>query len=260
MRLSERYGIDPARLDSMLGKPKETAPAIESAPAQPADPTREWIEERRFAQDSNVAAPVAAVPAPAVPVAATATPVQAVPTISPAQPASNVSIPKDVRSSGTPLSDRPSSVRYEKTYDTNRSSPLTWILGAAVIGLLIYFLALRGCNKETAQQEQQPAPVTPAVVDSTPTQDSTVAVDSATASAVPPVAATTPSTPPRRATRPRTRTTTSAASTRNVALSTTSSFAAQEKLAELKADGNTKAYIQPVKRNGVTLYQVKTRR
>jgi hypothetical protein len=242
MRLSERYGIDPARLDAMLGKPKDAQAADASVASPATDPSRDWIESRRM----STAAPVAGSTAAAT-----------TPIMTPAATTSNVEVPKDVRSVGSTLSGGSSTVyRSDRTDTSNRTSPTTWVLAAAVIGLLAYLLAMRGCEREKAQQTPTLAPTT---IDTMIARDTVSQIDTVVRTVpvpTPDVADSRPAARPR-ATR---RASTSSASSRNVALSTTSSFSAKEKLAELKADGNSRAYIQPVKRNGVTVYQVKTRR
>jgi septal ring-binding cell division protein DamX len=153
-------------------------------------------------------------------------------------------VPKDVRSQGSMLSDTPT-IRTERRLDKQTTtSPLTWVLGVALIGLLIFFLAMRGCNRETQAPTSLPNIDTVIQQDTTLVRD-TVAMPSDSVAATPPAP-----TAPRN----------SSGSSPAVALSTTSNFMAQEKLAELKADGNTNAYIREVKRNGVTVYQVRTRK
>lgn len=240
LKLSERYGIDPARLDAILGAPKEASvPAIHAStpPTAPQDPSKEWIEARRFETE------------PAIPVVPAAPAPEIQPVVTPAAKPANVVIPKDVRSTGSTLSDR-TQIRTERQLEKQPStSPLTWILGLALIGLLILFLSMRGCDKNISQAPQTSPSITDTVVkqDTTLVQDTVkVPVDSAATAA-----AQTPTTSRKRS---------ATGSSRNVALSTTSSFMAQERLAELKADGNPNAYIREVKRNGQTVYQVRTKR
>jgi hypothetical protein len=234
LKLSERYGIDPARLDAILGKPKDVAPSA-------VEPTREWIEERRIHQPN--AEPVVS-KQPAVKVVE--------PNRSSASSATNVHAAKDVRSQGSSLVNGP---RPQKTYTYEKqvTSPLTWIIGLVILGILaIMFFMARGCDDKKAQQTQTPTTIVDTVVktDTLATKD-TVAVPVP----VPGTAETSKGAP----TKPRARRTAGSSSSRNVALSTTSSFAATEKLAELKADGNKNAKIRRVTKNGVTLYQVRTR-
>jgi hypothetical protein len=244
LKLSERYGIDPARLDAILGKPKEVAPSVAAV-----EPTREWIEERRIHQPNIDAStrpkepirepmrdPVKIVD-PVIGTSAGSTPTRKV---------------KDVRIEGSSLAGNS---RNERTYTYQKqgTSPLTWIIGVVILGLFaIAFFAMRGCEDKPAQQAQTPT----TVIDTVVKTDTLATTDTVTVPVESPAA-----TPAKPATnRPRTRRAGAASSSaRNVALSTTSSFSAQEKLAELKADGNKNAKIQRVTKNGVTLYQVKTR-
>jgi len=242
LKLSERYGIDPARLDAILGKPKEVAPSVAAV-----EPTRDWIEERRIHQPNIDAStrpkepirepmrdPVKIVD-PVINTSAGSTPTRKV---------------KDVRIEGSSLAGNS---RNEKTYTYQKqgTSPLTWIIGIVILGLFaIMFFVMRGCDDKPAQQ----APTT--VIDTVVKTDTLATTDTVAVPVETPAAA--PAKPA--ADRPRARrAAATSSSTRNVALSTTSSFSAQEKLAELKADGNKNAKIQRVTKNGVTLYQVKTR-
>jgi hypothetical protein len=254
LKLAERYGIDPARLDAMLGKPKDDiahgTPAVE--------PTREWIDERRIHQP-NVEVP-AQKPTPVI----AKDPVKIVdPVINPAAAATPIRKVKDVRVEGSPLASGPRSTppRNEKTYTYQKesSSPLTWIIGLIILGALaILFFMARGCNQEPRQQTPPPtATIDTVVVADTITTKDTVAVPLPAATEEP-KSAPAPK-PAVRKTPARKAASSAASSARNVALSTTSSFAAQEKLAELKADGNTRAKIQRVTKNGVTVYQVRTK-
>jgi hypothetical protein len=235
LKLSERYGIDPARLDEILGKPKAEMPATKAV-----EPTREWIEERRIHQPNVEASPVrpkdpVKIVDPVINTSAASTPTRKV---------------KDVRIEGSSLA---SGARNEKTYTYQKqgTSPLTWIIGLVILGLFaIMFFIARGCDNKPAQQAQTPI----TVIDTVVKTDTLATTDTVAVPVEPPPAAAPATNRPRarRAAAP-------ASSTRNVALSTTSSFSAQEKLAELKADGNNKAKIQRVTKNGVTLYQVKTK-
>ncbi len=231
LKLSERYGIDPARLDEILGTPKAEVPATPAV-----EPTREWIEERRIHQP-NVEA-------------STVRPKDPVKIVDPSISTSAASTPtrklKDVRIEGSSLAGN---ARNEKsyTYQKESASPLTWIIGIVILGLIaIMFFAMRGCEQKPAQQ----APIT--IIDTVVKTDTLATTDTVAVPVEPPVARPA-------ANRTRARRATPTSSTRNVALSTTSSFSAQEKLAELKADGNKNAKIQRVTKNGVTLYQVKSK-
>lgn len=255
LKLSERYGIDPARLDAILGKPKHEAsvlPAIE--------PTREWIEERRIHQPNVDPAATMKEPMQTGPVSKEPLPKEPVKIVDPvvaAPPPPPLRKVKDIRLEGSSLAG---TARNEKTYTYQKqsTSPLTWIIGVVILGLLaIMFFMARGCDQKPQQKVEQPTTVIDTVVktDTLATTD-TVAVPSASPAPAPAVAAKPASNP-----KPRARRTSTAApsSSRNVALSTTSSFAAQERLAELKADGNRNAKIQRVTKNGVVVYKVRTK-
>jgi hypothetical protein len=222
LKLSERYGIDPARLDAILGKPRDTAS----------------FEDARIHQP-NVA-PQA---------------VRTEPIITSAPASTNIHTPpKDIRSTGSALSSGP---RTSKTYTYEKQvSPATWIIALLVLGgLAAMFFFSRGCNEQTAKNTQSPT----TIVDTLVKTDTLATTDTVTV----PVPATSeassaPAASPKR--RTTARRSSSSSSTRNVALSTTSSFSAQERLAELKADGYSKANIRRVTKNGVTLYQVRTKK
>ena len=226
LRLSERYGIDPARLDAILGKPREDV-------GQGAEHSATF-EDQRIHQP-NIAQQIP----------------RAEPVMTSAPASTNIHTPpKDVRSTGSTLSNGP---RASKTYTYEKQvSPVTWIIALLVLGglaAMIYFA--RGCNNEASNQPQSPGSTF--IVDTVIKTDTLATTDTVT---IPTPEAPAAAPARRRATARRS----TASASRNVALSTTSSFSAQERLAELKADGYTKANIRRVTKNGVTLYQVRTKK
>lgn len=249
LKLSERYGIDPARLDAMMSNAKPDPAKLESERAvssQATEPTRDWIEERRIQQPNHDAS--ASRHKDTVKIVD--------PVLGPIPPAAQQRKVREVKKEATAATST-SDTEKTRIYQKQGTSPLTWIIGLVLLGLIaLMFFATRGCNDQPAQQTQTPTTVVDTVVKTdTLAMKDTVAVPVPTA-----VTSPTPSKPNANRTRSRSRASASASSSsRNVALSTTSSFAAQERLAELKADGNTRARIQRVTKNGVTLYQVRTR-
>lgn len=236
LKLSERYGIDPARLDAMLGKPKE------GTADQP-------IHQPNAAPLSPVAAPMPPI---------TAQPVVAGPVISSAPSSTNYQTPpKQIRAEGSSLSSPPRGFSKDTTYKKESTSPLTWIIGLAILGILaIMFFMTRGCGPEAAKKTVPPV----STIDSNELTDSTMVQDSSAVEDTIAIAETPDPPPAKPSPRRNSRRASVGSSTRNVSLSTTSSYSAQERLAELRADGNRAAHIKKVQKNGVTLYQVKTRK
>lgn len=258
LTLAERYGIDPATLDNIIGNvDKDRADAgaasVENAEAQPAqhlaekpahakhvliDPDRPGAPGRPSAPDRPGANAASAGVG-----AATST-------------VAGQSAMRNVRSGGTTFNPKgrvdKSQVIYEKEYVGGKNGPLSWILGILLLGAIAALIFYRGCEKPRPQATVE-SPIPAPVIDSVVTQDSTAIADSLAALAAPasPVESKAKNTAPAR---PRARAASS--SSRNVALSTTSSFSAQERLAELRADGDQKARIRTVKKDGATLYQV----
>jgi hypothetical protein len=273
LKLSERYGIDPARLDAIMGKPKEAAETPATAKPLAAEPTREWINEQRIHQPNveHVA------PEPAIQAPSATKPKEAVKIVDPIFPLPGTTqtrkvkeikvqrppvTPPPVAAAAVPVGDPRADQPVEKktfTYEKNIASPATWIIGFLLLALLAsLFFLYKGCN-DKPQQAQSPTTITDTVyrTDTLATKDTTAIgspLGNVATSAAPAANA------PQRSSKSRARSASStSSSTRNVALSTTSSFAAQEKLAELKADGNTRAKITRVNKGGVTLYQVRTK-
>jgi hypothetical protein len=137
---------------------------------------------------------------------------------------------------------------------TRRDTPLSLILGGLLLLLILALLLFYRTPRHTNQ-----------ITQTTTTEDSTVpTITEADTAGIPemtqadrdsqffaapiPVA---PEPPVRRAVRRR-------ASTTN-RLTTSSSLNAYQTLAELRADGNTRARIRTISRRGVTLYRVDTR-
>src|SRR5687768_5445524 len=100
LKLSERYGIDPARLDAILGKPRETAS----------------FEDARIHQPNLSRQPL-----------------RPEPVITAAPASTNIHTPpKDIRSTGSTLSNGP---RASKTYTYEKKvSPATWVIALLVLG------------------------------------------------------------------------------------------------------------------------------
>ncbi|HET6512621.1 MAG TPA: hypothetical protein VFH43_10550, partial [Candidatus Kapabacteria bacterium] len=116
---------------------------------------------------------------------------------------------------------------------------------------MMYFW--RSCNNDRAS-----LPTTPpaAITDTVVKTDTVATVDTVVTPAPVPAADATPAQPRRRTAARRA----SSSGSRNVALTTTSSFSAQERAAELKADGNPNAHVRTRQKNGVTVYEVRTRK
>lgn len=224
-QLAERYGIDPSRLQEIVdrvGTEQPVAPAVQPA----EDPVR----------------------------------VEAVGS------GANLRAEPNVRSAGSDLNElkrkRDRDAVSQREYTTKGNS--AWLIALLLIASIAALIfASRGCDRG----EAPPPPATTSTetgpdvppVDTLLTQQADMPADTAV-TGLTSGTGNAPAAPASSRPRSSRRTSRAGSSNRNVVMSTTSSFSAQESLAELRANGEASAYIETITRKGTTVYRVKRRR